>query len=199
MQKPVEKRKDMSWLFLLLLILGVLIILYANEDANKQAQAEHPGGVTSPEQMSLVNKHLKETAINLQKDRLQRMRDKSRELQDFHNTGQQDPYQVQHNFNLDSDQRMQQLSEDLNRSREIQENQLTPEQIVQRRLYEDEQFQKENAAYREQYAEEFIENARQGGWDVKLGPNFEVLSVKKIPKQRAPTQYLFDGNSAGSR
>lgn len=199
MQKSVEKKRDLSWLFLLLLILGVLILLFSkSEDSGHASGTTDSYSQMSPAQKSkLVNKHLKETAISLEKERLQRKLEVSRELQKYSNSPQQLGYEAQQGLSFDSDPNMLALTEELNRSQALNDHSLTPEQLIQRKLYENEQLQKEDEAYREAYAEEFIENARRAGWDIKLGPNLEVISVQKI-QPRQPSN-IFDGFSPGSR
>lgn len=197
----MEKKRDLSWFFLLLLILGVLVLFLSQNEEPNHAKNPIPKSqqVDSAQQSNLVNKHLKETAINLERERLQRRMEASRQLENLSDTGQQDQYQLDSGLTFDTDQNMQSLTYELDRSQAVHDGQLTPEQIIQRRLYENEQLQREDQAYREAYAEQFIENARRGGWDVKLGPNFEVLSVKKIPENRRQPSNLFDHFSSGSR
>lgn len=192
----MEKKKDLGWLFLLLLVLGVLILLFSGHDNSSSGNSI---GANSPEKMRLVNKHLKETAINLEKEKMQRKLETSKELQKYSNSSQQSFYQPNESLNFDSDQNMASLTHELDRSQVLDEGSLTPEQIIQRKLYENERLQKEDEAYREAYAAQFIENARRGGWDIKLGPNFEVLSVRKIPENQRNPSNLFDSTSGGSR
>jgi len=202
-QKPVEKKRDLSWFFLLLLILGVLILLFSqNEDTQYSSQRnDRTGSPAVAEQMARVNRHLKETALNLERDRVLRKIEVSRELQKL----QESSADASHNpvssnsLSFETDPNMARLAEELDRSQAVHdESGMTPEQVIQRRLYEAEQHQKEDAAYREAYAEQLVENARRAGWDVKLGPNFEVLSVRKIPNNLRKPSNLFDPAGSGS-
>ena len=197
MQHSSEKKKDLRWLFLLLLFLGVLILIYAkNEEpisSNSHFQFQDPAHINR------VNQYLKQTAINLEADRQQRQIEANRELNKYSNSHRQDSYQSESGLSFEGDPNMMALTRELDGSRELRDHELSPEQFMQKQLYEKELMEKANEAYREQYAQQFIENARKGGWDVKLGPNYEVLSVKKIaPRNRQPTQ-LFESGSAGSR
>lgn len=146
-----------------------------------------------------MNKYLKDTAMSLEKDRLHRTLEVNRELQKYSNSSGQEGYQVDTRLSFEGDPNMQALTRELDGSQSLEDRNLTPEQIIQRRLYENELLQKADQAYREQYAAEFIENARRSGWAIELGPNFEVLSVRKIPNaNRRPTQ-LFEPGASGSR
>lgn len=57
--------------------------------------------------------------------------------------------------------------------------------LIHQQLFEAQIAQQQDKAYRDEYARQFIENARRAGWDVKLDANFKVISVKKI--ERKPT------------
>ncbi|MFN8791210.1 MAG: hypothetical protein ACK5Y2_07120 [Bdellovibrionales bacterium] len=203
MQKPVEKKQDLSWFFLLLLILGVLILLFSqSEDTQYSSQRKDRG--SSPvvsEEMARVNRHLKETALNLERDRVLRKIEVSRELQKLQEGHTEVPINPAPSsaLSFETDPNMARLAEELDRSQAVHdESAMTPAQIIQRRLYEAELNQKEDAAYREAYAEQLVENARRAGWDVKLGPNFEVLSVRKIPGNPRKPSNLFDPAGSGS-
>lgn len=199
MKKASEKKKDLRWFFVLLLFLGVLILLFSPND-------EEPGGSTQskyqfqdPAHINRVNQHLKETAINLEAERQQRLLEVNREIQKYRNSNQQDIYQTDQSLTFETDQNMMALTRELDGSREIQDYELTPEQAIQKKLYEEELAQRAHEAYREQYAQQFVENARRAGWDVKLGPNYEVLSVKPIKQRNRQPTHLFDGGFSGSR
>ncbi len=194
-QVKTQKKEDKSWVFILLLFLGLGIIYFSqSSEVNKsEIQIEH-----TPEHIKRVDTHLKDTAFSLEADRRQRQSEAYQQLNKLHNTMAEDPYRESTEFSLESDPYMQSLSEDLNRSRQAPADQLTPEEIVQQRLYEDNQLQKASESYRESYAQQFIENARKGGWEVELGPNFEVLSVKKIRERRGPSLFR-EGEMGGAR
>ncbi len=201
-----KKKKDLGWLFLLLLVIGVLLLVFSQNKTPDQRPVDRP---TQPylvgktpyvdSQTQRVNKHLKETAIQMEKDRLQRMLEVQRELQNYSGSAQQDHYHQENGLTFDSDPNMTALTQELDNSQVLHDSQMTPEELVQKRLYQDQWLQKVDRAYREQYAAEFIENARRAGWAIELGPDFEILSVRKIMKRnRTPTQ-LFDSGTRGSR
>jgi hypothetical protein len=191
-EKKPHKDDDKSWIFILLILLGVAFVLFS------QNSGDGPGKtlVNDPEHMKRVDNHLKDTAFNLEADRRQRQIEVYQELNKLRNQNKEAVYQDTQEFSLDSDPYMQSLTQELNRSRQAPDDQATPEQIVQQKLYENYQLQKASEAYREAYAEQFKENARKGGWDIELGPNFEVLSVKKIETKRHPS--LFQDGETGS-
>lgn len=61
--------------------------------------------------------------------------------------------------------------------------------LIHQQMFEAQIAQAQDQSYREAYARQFIENARRGGWDVRLDDNFRVISVKKI---RSPSQQPVD-------
>lgn len=165
-------------------------------DAKKTLQ-DHASTLT-PERAKRVDSHLKDTAYNLEADKKQRQIEAYQQLSKLHSTQAQSAYNADENFSLETDPYMQSLTDDLNRSRSAQDQNMTPEEIVQQRLYENDQLRKSSQAYREAYAEQFIENARNAGWEIELGPNFEVLSVRKL-KEKKRTPSLFDDIAPGGR
>jgi hypothetical protein len=194
-QSKTKKQKDKSWIFILLLFLGVTIVFMSQkpEPSRKAGQIAN-----DPERMKRVDGHLKDTAFNLEADRRQRQIEAYQQLNKFYDTKAEVPNLENQEFSLESDPNMQKLTRELNRSRQKPQDQSTPADIVQQRLYENDQLMKASQAYREAYAQQFIENARKGGWEVELGPNFEVLSVKKLKENRGPSLFN-EAQPGGSR
>lgn len=198
-QGKTQKEKDKSWIFLVLLAFGLAIVFHSQNSENKNSGENNSSPVINdPDRIKRVDSHLKDTAYNVEVDRRQRQIEVYQQLNKLHSTSAQPSYQESKEFSLESDPYMQSLTDELDRSRQAPPDQSTPHEIVQQRLYENEQLQKASDAYREAYAEQFKENARRGGWDIELGPNFEVLSVKKLKENRTPSLFE-DGNLGGSR
>lgn len=193
-KKNNQKSPDITWLFLGLFIFGVFLLLSTEKREEKSLNTTLSAPTASfdeQEKLKRVNQHLQETALQVEQDRVKRAQETSRELERLKNSQPQESF-VQNEgtqFSFESTAAMDQLTEELNRSHVLPEDQLTPEQIVNNRLLEMQREQRADKEYREEYARRFIENARAGGWEIKLGPNFEVLSVKKI---RARRPSLFD-------
>lgn len=184
-----KKSKDLTWLFGLLLLLGLLLIFGNSGTSTASKSQKQPRSQfqqEDPKKLELVNRHLKETALTLEQEKLKRKQEAQRILDNYKNTEGQMTYQPSNSFSFDSDSNMQQLTSDLNRSVELHDSELTPEQIIHNALLNKQLRYKENRAYVDAFIEQFVANARAGGWDVKLGPNLEVISVKKI-KPRNPS------------
>lgn len=198
LQKKSSRKSDHSWVFLLIFLIGAAILFFFDhfEDikSNSQANTLEPQiSINEHEKMNRVNQHLKETALQLESDRLRRAQEAHNELQKLQQGISVDTYKADNGLTFENNQRMEQLTEELNRSQALSDDQLSPEQIVQNRLLEIRMQETADQAYKEEYARQFIENARAGGWDIRLGPNFEVLSVRKL-RPRKPS--LFESSPA---
>ncbi len=187
-QNQKKSGQDKGWIFLVLLVLGFLLIFSEQDPAEKKATQELKANDNNQKKMSLVNRHLKETALQLEQDRLKRAAEASTVIEKYKSSDQQMTYETQDNLSFESDFNMQKLTQDLNRSHELSEDQLTPEQIVQSQLLGRQIMDKEDRAYREEYVRQFVENAKAAGWDIILSPDLEVISVKKRKPRRVPTQ-----------
>ena len=189
-----KKKDDKSWVFILLLLIG-LAFVYLSQNSNNN-DAKKLVVPNDAEHMKRVDNHLKDTAFNLESDRRQRQIEVYQQLNKLKGQVAETAYKSGDDFSLESDPYMQSLTNDLDRTQQAPPDQTTPEQIVQQRLYENMELQKASEAYRRAYAEQFKENARKGGWEIELGPNFEVLSVKKLQEKRYPS--LFQEGETGS-
>ena len=196
MKVPLGKPKkddDKSWVFILLIAIGLVFVFLSQNSETKTGGSSIPN---DPEHMKRVDTHLKDTAFNVEADRRQRQIEVYQQLNKLKDHKTETAYRSGDEFSLESDPYMQSLTNDLDRSQQAPPDQTTPEQIVQQRLYENMELQKASEAYRQAYAEQFKENARRGGWEIELGPNFEVLSVKKLQEKRYPS--LFQDGETGS-
>lgn len=88
---------------------------------------------------------------------------------------------------------------DLNRdSREV--NYDSPNAVIQGQLYDQEKGSQYEAAYKKEYARQFVENARMNGYAVTLDSNYVVIKVVPI---RRPSQQdsapLFKSSGGGAQ
>ncbi len=73
----------------------------------------------------------------------------------------------------------------------------SPHFNTQQELTTRDQIMNEKEKYKHEYARQFIENARQSGYEVKLSEDFVVLSVKRI-KSSTPKMQILDPGLSGS-
>jgi predicted membrane GTPase involved in stress response len=138
----------------------------------------------SAETSQIVNKHLQQTAsvIGLEQSRMARENLKTApkigEIIRPSNPTARLSYSVDH-----SPDRFEGNS--INDIREKAQTQFKrPEQVVLRELSDEEQLRFYKAMYKERYIQQFIENARRGGYEVELDENDVVVGVSKIKKPK---------------
>jgi hypothetical protein len=188
----MQKNDDKSWIFVLLILLGTGFILFSLNSNNQNANSL----ANNPEHMKRVDGHLKDTVYNLEADQRQRQIEFYQQLNKMNNQSSESAYKDNQEFSLETDPNMQALTKELDRSKQLPLTEASPEQLILYKRYLYSELQKLGEAYREAYAEVFKENARRGGWEVELGPNYEVMSVKKIDQTRHPS--LFQEGETGS-
>ncbi len=132
-----------------------------------------------------VNRHLLKTAEQLEMQK-KRMQIESTKLNMTYLESKADQaYQPpKEGVNLIENQNSESVASDLT---ETAAKGLTsnPMELIQHDLFVEEQRQKLSENYKKEYARQFIENARRGGYDIKLNDDFKIISVKPI---RKPTQ-----------
>lgn len=179
-QKP---QKENSMLLALLLFVGaaVMIFAYLGTDDPVKKVPTAPIAAKSEKFERSVNRHLMLTNENMEMAR-QRMQVENARLMntDFNSTQAQQAYQNDNRLDLSSDTRAQELAEELGRGSR-KEQSLSPHDIVQKEMFNAEQQAEYSQAYKEEYARQFVENARRGGYRVILSEDLSrVLSVTPI-------------------
>lgn len=77
---------------------------------------------------------------------------------------------------------------DLERAPDI--NISSPDAVIQAEMADKQAIAESERRFREEYARQFIANARAGGYDIELDDNFVVTKVRKI---KAAPKSIFDG------
>ncbi len=67
-----------------------------------------------------------------------------------------------------------------------EQSQLNPRDSIQAQIVEEKEIAAWNQRQKEEYARQFVENARQAGWAIELDDEFVVKSVKRIRPDRKP-------------
>ncbi|MNJ93464.1 hypothetical protein D3C87_111460 [compost metagenome] len=184
-----KNQKDRSSLFALLLFLGAgaLVIMSLGPDPKPQAKSSSGAAAKSEKFEKNVNKHLMVTNDTMEMAR-QRMAIENAQLaRDFSSTKPQKVYEVQSNgVDLSGDSHAADIANELGRG-ERQRVINSPHDVIQKELFNDQQNEAYTQAYKEEYARQFVENARKGGYKVQLNDEFKVISVTPI---RKPTQNI---------
>ena len=104
------------------------------------------------------------------------------------------PYQVR-GVDHSADRNEANAVRDLEKPRDL--NLASPDTVIQSELADTETLTAQDLQSRKEYARQFLENARAGGYAVELDENYVVRSVKKIePSHR---MHLFDSRGGASR
>lgn len=173
----------------ILAIAGVLLYSGLTSKDEVGAKAEHKAKV-----QATVNKHLERTAEELEMQRRRAQIENARLALDYQNSAPGQAYKnPREGIDLERDLREERVAEDLGRGESSPDGPNNPMDLIHQQIFVDQKNHEADEAYKREYARQFIENARRGGYEVRLSEDYRVLSVKPI---RRPTnqQKLFDGN-----
>lgn len=190
-EQPQKKERSLLLALLLFIGAGVLIFTYiGTEDSKTKTTAKEITPVLKTDKYEKsVNKHLMLTnekmKLETQRTQLENAKLLNRE---FNTVPAQLPYANDNKLDLSSDNRAAEVAKDLGRGESRHEEVLTPDDIVQKELFNQQQMQEYTQAYKEEYARQFIENARRGGYKVILSDDLSrVISVTPL---RSPSQNI---------
>lgn len=180
------QKKDNTMLLALLLFIGAGGLLFAYLGEEDQPQQRGPSAAVQSAQFEKsVNRHLMFTNENIEQ-RKQRMAVENAQLlnKDFNSTKPQAAYVPESRLDLSMDNRAADIAEEMGRGNRARTD-FSPHDTVQRELYQADRDEEYSQAYREEYARQFIENARRGGYKVILSEDLtKVISV--TPLKQAP-------------
>ena len=184
-----EKKKTFApTLVALLLLLTAAFLVWSS----REVQPREPGPLSKAKNYDdLVNLHLQETYKNIQRQQIQAEIANDKEAPSLSETAPNKINRPQDlSLEFKQDPRIKEIPEMTGRAVKPElPDDVDPKVVIQKRLHEEQRWNEYSQAYREAYAKQFIENARRGGWDIKLNHEFKVLSVKPIKKDNRP--YLF--------
>ena len=191
--QPEEKR-DNSMLLAILLLLGAGgLIVFSLMPDSKSSQSSTV--IYSKKYEDKVNRYLMLTnqKMELQKQRM--MVENNALAPDYEDTKGSRPYQNSNSgVDLSGDSHASDVARELGRDDREANIPQTPHEMIQTEIFNARQQQEYSQAYKQEYARQFVENAANHGWDVKLSDDFKVLSVKPI---RKPTNQMQLFNSGG--
>lgn len=176
-----KSEKDKSYIVALALFVGAGLLLFSYLGGDKSKSSLSSSAKKKIEDS--VNKHLMTTndTISLQKQRMAVENAKLLYESQQNRKAGREAYQNDHSFDLSSETRAQEVARDLARDQIL--DSYSPHDVVQAEMYDQIQNQKEEQAYREEYARQFVENARRGGYEVQLTDDLtRVKSVRPLKK-----------------
>jgi hypothetical protein len=185
-------------LLALLLFIGAAGLIFAYFGSADSAQNSGKAAAARTGKFEgLVNKHLMYTndKVELQRQRIQVENAQALSKGGGRAAPPQVAYSNDGKLDLSSEDHASEIAKELGRGPRRPEFN-TPEDIVQQDLYNAQQAAEYNEAYREEYARQFVENARRGGYKVILSEDLSrVMSVTPI---RNPGKNSFDVFGSGT-
>lgn len=192
-----DTKKDQPKFLVLLLFIGAAVLAVSYFDSSDTAKVKENKPAVAPKQVaeSSVNSHLMYTNDKIELQRRALELENARTLNKaFKRNSEQSAYVNPNKLDLSAEDHSTAIAEVLGRGEKKQEIQ-SPEEIVQQEIYMAEQAAEYNEAYREEYARQFVENARRGGYKVILSSDLSrVISVTPI---RRPSKESFNLDSNG--
>lgn len=192
-----DKNRDQPKILVLLLFVGAAILAISYFDSEDSSKGNESKTSRAPRAVaeSSVNSHLMYTNDKIEFQRKALEIENARALNKaFKRNSEQSTYVNPNRLDLSSEDHSTNLAEVLGRGEKKSETQ-SPEDIVQQEIYMAEQAAEFNQAYREEYARQFVENARRGGYKVILSEDLtRVISVTPI---RRPSKESFNINNGG--
>jgi len=180
------------FLGLALIVAAFSFLWMAREGDNQSATA--PGIPSAQEYEARVNSYLRETSRQIERDN---MTARIENLKQAPALNESVPEEVTESSSLNvefkPDPRIAELTQTLGRDKKQQEQPMDPNSLIQAQLYDQQKWNEYNLAYRTAYAKKFIENARRGGWDIKLNNEFKVIKARPLKKKK--DYQLFPENS----
>jgi rhamnose utilization protein RhaD (predicted bifunctional aldolase and dehydrogenase) len=190
-----DEQKERSMLIALILFLGAgaLIFMSLGSD-NKKARGASSKTKTSEYQKN-VNRHLMLTNERMEMERKRMAIENFQSADRFQDSKAQKAYQPNQELDLSTDTRGYEIANEIRRGPKESNGPSTPDEVVQAELYLREQANQYDEAYREEYARQFVENARRGGFKVKLSEDLSrVISVQPI-RNPSGGDIRYDGGS----
>ncbi|MFM6929878.1 MAG: hypothetical protein ACKOX6_15520 [Bdellovibrio sp.] len=177
-----KSQNDHSKLFAVLLFVGAgtLILMSMGPEQTRKGSVA-PAAVKTEKFEKSVNKHLMYTNEKMDLQRRRMEIENARLAADFNSTKSQATYQPQTSgVDLSTDSRAAEVANELGRGVRREEEALSPHDVIQKELFNSEQNAEYTQAYKEEYARQFVENARRGGYKVILDDQYRVKQVIPI-------------------
>lgn len=128
-----------------------------------------------------VNDHLRKTAEEIELQKRQMSIRNWQLANDYRKSIGEKAYTVpKEGAELQEEKFANDVARDLGRDGSLSKISQNPMDMIHHQLFEAQAMRQHDEAYRKEYARQFVENARRGGWEVKLSDDYRVLSTKRI-------------------
>jgi hypothetical protein len=183
-----KSQNDHGKLLALLLFVGAgaLVLMSMGSEDKKSGPGQAPASVKSEKFEKNVNKHLMLTNENMEMQRRRMEIENARTGSDFNSTRAQTTYEnPSGGVDLSTDSRAAEVAKELGRGDRQEDQPMNPHEVIQKELFNQQQNAEYTQAYKEEYARQFIENARRGGYKVILDDQYRVKQVIPIRRETA--------------
>lgn len=187
-----------KYLPLLLLLLAGYLLYQGLQDADGEIRLSSISR-KDPRVQERVNRHLEKTVEVMEMRKTRAIIEGTRSAMEYGTTKPVEAVQVRpEGVDLRRDSRAEIVVEDLGRETRVHDLPRNPTDMIHSQLFAEDAQKAEDAAYRKEYARQFIQNAKNAGWDVQLDENYRVISVKKAGQEAKGKAFqLFEDGSAG--
>lgn len=139
-----------------------------------------------PVQLSdeMVNKHLHKTSMKIESQKVKAQIENFTKAPRLDEATTVQSYEASsHSLDFKPDPRINELATRLDsEKKQGSRPSADPKEVIQMQMYEQQKWNEYNLAYRQAYAEKFVENARRNGWEIRLNDEYKVIRVKAIKK-----------------
>lgn len=193
-QTGEKEEKDYSLVLAILLLVGAggLFLFSMTPDSDS---ASSSAVIYTKKYEDNVNRHLMLTNQKMELQRQRMIVENNALAPDYHETKPEAAYHHSDaGVDLSGESHAYDVAKELGREERQDAAPLTPNEMIQKEIFNAQQHQEYSQAYKAEYARQFVANAAKHGWQVKLSDDYKVISVRPIRKPSTQMQ-LF--NSAG--
>lgn len=193
-QNKGNEKKDRSLLLALLFfaVAGILVLYAFNEPSRSSVHGIPKTTAEKQKYEDRVNRHLMLTNEKIQLQKQSMVVDNQNLAPEYSRTKGAEPMDHEvRGVDLSTDTHAADVAAELGRAPRSPKAPGTPDETIQSEIFNEQQEREYSAAYKAEYARQFVQNARKSGWEVKLTSDYKVLSVKPLRKPGADKESIF--------
>lgn len=186
-KENLDGKKLLLSAFLICSALGLVWLALNDDDSINENES-----ISVQASDEAVRKHLHKTSQKIQQQKVQAQLDNLTQAPRWSEEGATQVYEASsHGIEFKSDPRLNELTQTLERNQKPANRVPDPKELIQAQLYERQKWDEYTLAYRQAYAQKFIENARKNGWDIRLNDDYKIVKIRPLKKDQRPQ--LFNG------
>lgn len=196
-QKDSSMDKKNIALSLLLLFSSIGLFWFALKEDDENFDNEK---VSLQQSENVINDHLKKTAKKIEEEKIKAQIENLQQYKNAENKMEMQSSDFSSNIKNDdfkSDPRLDELTQSLGKNRKEPSPPKSPKEVIHAQMYDHQKWNEYTLAYRQSYADKFVENARRQGWVIKLDNEYKIISAKPVKKDSRPQ--LFPADTTAGR